>query len=107
MTVFWARVASFFFLLVGLQSSSCLSLGFQTSLADKEKSLLWKISGNGLSAPSYLFRTIQFIGKDHYLSTTEMQHALDESSHIAMELEMDEPGLPTELAQAMMLKEGE
>ncbi len=73
---------------------------------DNEKSLLWKISGNGLTQPSYLFGTIHLICPDDYLWTSTMQEALKSCRKIAFEMDMDDPALQQEVAMGLMLKDG-
>lgn len=55
-----------------------------------EKSLLWKISGNGLKKPSYLFGTIHLIPKSEYSLTEPVRIALDHVRRIAFEIDMKE-----------------
>jgi uncharacterized protein YbaP (TraB family) len=78
----------------------------QPAAAPDGKSLLWKISGMGLKAPSYLFGTIHMICPDDYLWTPAMQNALKRSRKIAFELDMDDPQLPMQVVAGMMLKDG-
>lgn len=70
-----------------------------------EKSLLWKISGNGLKAPSYLFGTIH-ISCDATLPE-KVKSALGETKQIYLELDMDDPGLQVAMMQGVMLPDGE
>ncbi|RYF86540.1 MAG: TraB/GumN family protein, partial [Chitinophagaceae bacterium] len=69
-----------------------------------EKSLLWKISGNGISAPSYLFGTIH-MSCDATLSD-EVKKALEATGQLYLELDMDDPSLQMNMMQGMMLKDG-
>ena len=53
-----------------------------------EKSLLWEISGPGISKPSYLYGTIHIIdGKDFYLPKGTMS-AFDASKKVVFEIDM-------------------
>lgn len=54
------------------------------------KSLLWEISGNGLTRPSYLFGTIHMICEDDYLWTPYMQRALEQTDELVLEIDMNE-----------------
>lgn len=58
--------------------------------APQENSLLWEISGNGLSSPSWLFGTIHMIGKEDYFFTETMQQAFDQASQVTFEINMEE-----------------
>ncbi|KAA3638152.1 MAG: TraB/GumN family protein [Bacteroidetes bacterium] len=55
-----------------------------------EKALLWKIDGNEMETPSYLFGTIHMIGKDDYILRESVKTALDNSSMITFEINMDD-----------------
>lgn len=69
-----------------------------------ENSLLWKISGNGLQAPSYLYGTIH-VTCDASL-TTEITKALDDTKQLYLEINMSDPNLQAQMMGGMMMKEG-
>ena len=54
--------------------------------------LLWKIEGNGLQTPSYLFGTIHLIGSDDYYLPTGTLSAIDNSEKMVFEIDMKEMG---------------
>jgi uncharacterized protein YbaP (TraB family) len=54
-------------------------------------SLLWKVSGNGLKTPSYLFGTIHVICPNDYVWTDKMKEAFNKSQSLCMELNMADP----------------
>jgi hypothetical protein len=56
---------------------------------DTEKTLLWKISGNGLNKPSYLFGTIHMLCADDAVLSSKMKEAVRESDEIYFEVDMD------------------
>ncbi|MCL6259426.1 TraB/GumN family protein [Aquiflexum sp. TKW24L] len=75
-------------------------LVFQAFANEKEeKSLLWKISGNGLKESSYLFGTIHMICKDKFYMDEGIENALASSKVLAMELNMTDPNLMAEMQQ--------
>ena len=55
----------------------------------KNNSLLWKISGNGLEKPSYLFGTIHMLCKDDAYLSDNMVKAIREADRVYLELDMD------------------
>lgn len=55
-----------------------------------EKALLWKISGNGLESPSYLYGTIHMIGRDDYFLTATAEEAFKSVGHVAFEIDMED-----------------
>lgn len=54
-----------------------------------EKSLCWKISGNGLASPSYLFGTIHLIPEEKFLFSKNAQAAFTSCSQLALEINLD------------------
>jgi hypothetical protein len=62
----------------------------QSSQTAEESSLLWKISGKNLTAPSYLFGTIHMIGKNDYFFTETMQEAFKAAEQVTFEINMEE-----------------
>lgn len=58
--------------------------------APTEKSLLWKIEGNGLESPSYLFGTIHMIGEEDFILRENVKSALEKSAQITFEINMDD-----------------
>lgn len=70
----------------------------------EKKSLLYKISGNGLTKESYLFGTIH-ISCDATLSEKVVK-ALDKTEQLCLELDMDDPKMQTEMMNKIMMKDG-
>jgi hypothetical protein len=71
-----------------------------------EKSLFWKISGNGLKKPSYLYGTIHIICKEDLMITDNMKGGLDKSEQLVLEIDMDEPGMMLSSMKMMMMPGG-
>jgi len=69
-----------------------------------EKSLLWKISGNGLKNESYLFGTIH-ITCDASLDENTLD-ALKKTDQLYLELDMDEKSMQMQMMKYMMMKDG-
>ncbi len=55
----------------------------------KEHTLLWKISGNGLSNPSYLFGTIHMLCASDAFLSTNLKEAIKNVDEVYFELDMD------------------
>ncbi len=55
------------------------------------QSLLWKISGQDLPAPSYLYGTIHLICAEDLKISEALQKAVDETEQLVLELDMDAP----------------
>ena len=74
-----------------LSAGLLVTLVTLTSLAqgDKENTLLWKISGNGLEKPSYLFGTIHMICADDAGLSANMKKAISNCDEVYFEVDMD------------------
>lgn len=77
---------------------------FTSNAQQLENSTLWKITGNGLEQPSYLFGTIH-ITCDATLDD-DIKNALNETSQIVLELDMDETDMQSKMMQNMYMKDG-
>lgn len=69
-----------------------------------ENSTLWKIEGNGLKKPSYIFGTIH-ITCDATIED-DVKKALDETSQVVLEIDMDDPSMQTKMMGGMYMKDG-
>lgn len=56
-----------------------------------EKSLLWEISGNGLSKSSYLYGTIHMICGNDYLLSDKTKKAFDATNNLVLEVNLSDP----------------
>ncbi|SFN80623.1 hypothetical protein SAMN04488519_102114 [Algoriphagus ornithinivorans] len=82
----------------------CIGFVFQLQ-AQTEKSLLWKISGNGLEKDSYVFGTIHMICPDQFLMNEEIKGAFTGTEQLVLELDMDDPELQQKM-QAVSINSG-
>ena len=65
----------------------------------QENTLLWKVSGNGLESPSYLFGTMHILCEQDIVSKPGFQQALAESQSLVMELNPTDPAVMQEMQQ--------
>lgn len=75
-----------------LSAGLIVSLLALTSLAQNGKpinTLFWKVSGNGLEKPSYLFGTIHMLCKEDAFLGAKLVEAIGNADKIYMELDMD------------------
>jgi len=56
---------------------------------DNEKTLLWKISGNGLEKPSYLFGTIHMLCADDAALSDNMKKVISNCDEVYFEVDLD------------------
>jgi len=71
-----------------------------------DNTLLWEISGNGLSAPSYLFGTFHMLCKDDIKFSNPLIQALNNSNEIYLEMDMDDPATLFSGLMLMNMKQG-
>lgn len=69
-----------------------------------ENATLWKITGKDLTKPSYLFGTIH-ITCDATLSEDVIE-ALDKTTQVVLEIDMDDPALQSKMMSKVFMKEG-
>lgn len=85
-----------------------LVLGFCWFMAGAQSgtsSLLWEISGNGLTQPSYLFGTFHIVCKKDFTITSLLREKLLSTQQLYGELDMDAPGQEMQLALKMVMKD--
>lgn len=75
--------------------------------AETGSSLLWEISGNGLEKPSYLFGTIHLIGSDDFIFPDMWNSAFNQTEHLMLELDMDDPGMMMKMMSGSMMENGQ
>ena len=68
---------------------SLLAISAHAQHADENNTLLWKISGNGLEKPSYLFGTIHMLCADDAVLSSNMKAAIRECDEVYFEVDMD------------------
>lgn len=56
-----------------------------------ENSLLWEISGNGISSPSYLYGTIHMMCEEDFRIKDKVKSAFENSDRLALEIDFDDP----------------
>ncbi len=74
-----------FILKVAFFLASCTGYN-HGAIAQTDNALLWRISGNGLEKPSYLFGTAHLVCPGEYLWTDKMDAAFNESEELCLEM---------------------
>ena len=75
-----------------------LSAFAQQRQTNSDHSLLWCISGNGLSQPSFLFGTEHLICTDNYVWKSYMQECFARCKKLCTELDLSNASLPSQIA---------
>lgn len=68
--------------------------------------LLWQVSGNGLTKPSYIFGTFHLLCKDDIHFSEQLKNAVQSANEIYMELDMDDPSTMMSGMLFMNMKDG-
>ncbi|HMK25356.1 MAG TPA: TraB/GumN family protein, partial [Chitinophagaceae bacterium] len=68
---------------------SLLTISAYAQHTDENNTLLWKISGNGLEKPSYLFGTIHMLCADDAVLSDNMKKAISSCDQVYFEVDMD------------------
>lgn len=66
-----------------------IALGFAGFTQTVNNTLLWRISGNGIVKPSYLFGTIHMLCADDIQLSDSLRSAIQSSDKVYLELDMD------------------
>ena len=83
-------VISFLVVLVALMPAIAQKGKKNFAPTQKERSLLWEISGNGLAQSSFLYGTIHMIGADDFFLTEKTKEAFQNSKRLTLEINMEE-----------------
>jgi len=91
-----------------LINALCLVFALNMHAQKQEnKSLLYEISGNGLTQPSYLFGTIHMICKEDFFLPETVQAKFSNAKHVYLEMDMDDAALQMKMMKVAMLPKGE
>lgn len=77
--------------------SFLFGMGLAKITKAQEASMLWKVSGNGLTSESYLYGTIHVACPDQVQLKQKVTDALSATSRVVFELDMDAPSLMTDM----------
>jgi uncharacterized protein YbaP (TraB family) len=79
---------------------------FSFAQAPNENSLLWKISGNGLTSPSYLYGTIHLMCPDDIDIRPNLSSAFNKTQQLYLEVDMDDLTGMAKMVFGMMMTDG-
>jgi uncharacterized protein len=71
-----------------------------------DKALLWEISGNGLTRPSYLYGTIHAICPADMVLSETLRATMKNTNQLSLEIDMDDPGMMAAMLKAVPMKDG-
>jgi len=79
---------------------------FTNAQAPKEKTVLWKIEGNGTKQPSYLFGTIHLMCPDQIKVDTVIKKCFGSTKELFLEIDMSDPQMMNKMVQNMSMTDG-
>jgi uncharacterized protein YbaP (TraB family) len=86
---------------------ACKAQGNDSFVKQKDdNTLLWKVSGNGLKKPSFLFGTFHLLCKDDIRFSDQLKKAVKMCDKIYMEMDMDDPSMLLGSMLYMNMKDG-
>lgn len=103
-------MARILLVLLALSAAACSATqksATVTSASEPMDALLWKIEGQDLTEPSYLYGTIHIISQNDFFLTDATKQAFDESQKIVLELDMDDPQMPMQMMQYANMPDGQ
>jgi len=71
-----------------------------------DNALLYEVSGNGLTKPSYLYGTFHLVCPTDLTITDAMKKAVGDAQQVYLEIDMDDPAMMTGMMKAMMMTDG-
>ena len=93
--------------LINTISSLLLFLSFAIAQAPKEKALLWKISGNGLQKPSYLYGTIHVMCPDQIKVDALLNQSFTATQQLYLEINTSDPDMMSKAMKGMLMDKGQ
>ena len=87
---------------------SCLLLAGSLTVRAQapDNALLYEVSGNGLTKPSYLYGTFHLVCPTDLTITDAMKKAVGDAQQVYLEIDMDDPAMMTGMMKAMMMTDG-
>ncbi len=79
---------------------------FCNALAQNQSSLLWKISGNGLTKPSYIYGTIHLICPQDFSMAEKVKTSFTGIEQVYLELDFDDPQMMQKMMSMMAMNNG-
>lgn len=71
----------------------------------KEKTLLWEVSGKGITKPSWLFGTIHIMCSDQLKMPRIVEEKFNTAGSLFLEIDMDDPNMMKEMMLGMQMKD--
>lgn len=83
---------------------ACIALFlFVTAFAQNKNTLLWKVEGNGLTEPSYLYGTLHLVCPHDLIIDSAITRAFAKTNSLFLEVKLDDPAVMLTFQKAMMV----
>jgi len=89
-----------------LVAAFLIALPLRGKSLENEKTTLWKVSGNGLERPSYLFGTYHLLQESYVKDNAAIMEAFDECLGVVVEVEIDSLSMMNAMGN-MLLQDGQ
>ncbi|MBO0933797.1 TraB/GumN family protein [Fibrella aquatilis] len=76
------------------------------AFAQTDNALLYEVTGNGLTAPSYLYGTFHLVCPTDLVITDATKKAIADTKQLYLEVDMDDPTMMPKMQKAMVLPAG-
>jgi uncharacterized protein YbaP (TraB family) len=84
--------------------SFCAMHFFATAQTELENTLLWQITGPGISSPSYLYGTIHLMCPDEIKVSDTLRARFYQTKKLFLEIKLDDPSVMLKMMQQMKMK---
>jgi hypothetical protein len=81
-------------------------LGLTITARAQDKALLYKVTGPGITQPSYLYGTFHLICPADLQITDPIKKAVSDAQQIYLELDLDDPAMMMNMQKSMMMTNG-
>jgi uncharacterized protein YbaP (TraB family) len=101
------KLVYFFGLMLSLNNVKAQSNNKSLTTDETGNTLLWEISGNGITTPSYLYGTFHLLCNDDIHLSTALKQAIINSQEVYLELDLDDPATVLGALTMMNMKNGQ
>jgi len=77
-----------------------------TAQVPREKTLLWKISGKGITQPSYIYGTFHLLCPSDFNMPDTVQSIFLHTKQLYLEFDINDPGLTPKMMMGIIMKDG-
>lgn len=94
------------FLVVGFACVSAVRVYAQPKTAGETPSLLYKVTGNGIAKPSFIFGTFHAVCPTEMVPFESLDTYLNQTDQLMMEIDMDDPAEMLAMTKGVIMSDG-